>query len=198
MQPQPQPVYVLNAPNPADMIRCKLPSPFDGGYADIIIDPQNFVVLPPVQEKKSFFDKLTEGANKVAHQATSITKNFVDNRKPVICVYCTAYQTIDNNQINYYCCNCKYLNNKAQAPIRKPIFCGNCNTKQEVDLGTTWFTTCSKCARLNIIPLLKPMLQVPPGHPCLNDAQSQQNGQQIQQNYNGQLQQQQAMYNVKQ
>lgn len=79
------------------MIRCKIPSPFEDGYADILVDPMNFIVMPPSQEKKGFFDKMVSEATNLAQKATVVTKNYVDNRKAVICIYCTAFQTIDNN-----------------------------------------------------------------------------------------------------
>lgn len=72
------------------MIRCKLPSPFDNGYSDIIMDPQNFLVQQPSTAKKGFFDKIVSTATTYAAKATDITKNFVDNRKLVLCVYCTS------------------------------------------------------------------------------------------------------------
>lgn len=46
--------------------------------------------MPPVVQKKGFFDKVLKEATKLAHKATEVTKNYVDNKKLVLCTFCTA------------------------------------------------------------------------------------------------------------
>lgn len=43
-------------------------------------------------KEKKFFEKVMSKASTYAHKANDLAKNFVDNKRFVLCEYCAVYQ----------------------------------------------------------------------------------------------------------